>query len=436
MADTRAKSAKIKVYPSAYRKNVTVNGESNTYNPESSLNTEVNLTSFTNRLTAFNREVGIESVSSFVIKHEPDVENGHIVFCIHGYWFDLTDVNVIRTALGTDKPVWAYIHLLNDNSNFNNFILTGYNSSAIIDNLDNNGDFLGINFLDAKPTISDPTTQFALQLLTADNVVPASSYLMFTSKQVKDSYQDSDMPISQRFTTVDLYVDYVHADGGTVDAEDITCTDELTANDITANTITMNSGGTVTIEDGTIIFSDDGNGNHRYIEGDTGEAVLTKMTLLGDALLRGTPNMPGSSAADTDVYATGIKKTGQIVANNLTLDASSDITTNTTDKLLTFVSNIAQGSNGKVTYTTKQIQEATGGSSAKAGIVSTGAQSFAGKKTFDSDVVINGDLTVNTSGKTITGNLSGIATKATQIKMGDYYYTLSWSSDTLTFTKQ
>lgn len=61
---------------------------------------------------------------------------------------------------------------------------------------------------------------------------------------------------------------------------------------------------------------------------------------------------------------------------------------------ITFIDSITQNANGEITATKKTVQDA---SSTQSGIVSTGSQSFAGSKTFNDNMWVNGNLNINNS---------------------------------------
>ena len=200
MATKYAKSSDIKVFPTAFRKNVTVDGVQTTYNPEAALNTEFNLTKISNR-------IGSRSNDSYVISYNSSTHDAE--FVIHGYWFKVTDLSTIFGS----GPVWAEIQLINNaaDPSFTNPILTQVSSSAtVLDNLDDESDqeFKGLTFSDSDPG-ADNVTTFALQLLDDEGNVPAKSYLNISSDQVQNG-SGASLPISNTFNTGTLNVARKH----------------------------------------------------------------------------------------------------------------------------------------------------------------------------------------------------------------------------------
>ena len=184
-----AASSNVKVYPTAYRKNV--NGT--TWNPESTLNLEYNITTLGTRINSAAKD-------SYVISY--DAEAAEITFVIHGYWFRLSNLSQLNHD--ASKPLYAAITLVNQSAvvsgaTIENPRLTSWGGNAIIDNLDAaNGEFQGLYFSDGPISVNNVTT-FALQLLNEGQTVPDESYINLSTKQIKNA--DGNDPIYKQFNT-------------------------------------------------------------------------------------------------------------------------------------------------------------------------------------------------------------------------------------------
>lgn len=196
-------SSNVRVFPTAFRKNVETSSGTGTtttitYNPESKLNTEFNLTTMASRLA---------DKSTFVLDYSAD--NDVMTVSMHGYWFELSKINEKRTA---DSGLWAAVRIYDpnadsaDNTKFSLPTLVSLeDTTASLDdmNLDSgtNDNFLGIGFYDSEPTPSgDYGTLYTLQLFDENGDVPESSKLKMSSASVSNG-NASDEPISKKFTT-------------------------------------------------------------------------------------------------------------------------------------------------------------------------------------------------------------------------------------------
>lgn len=183
------KSSKVRVFPTAWRKT--------TVNPESALNTEENLTMLSRRISQGN------SYDSYVISYD-SAGDGTLTFVIHGYWFEITDVNSIRTQ---GAPLYAKIRIVSDTSSlFADKTLAKADDGtqtrpAVLD--DDGGDFHGIEFSTTKP--QKQVNSFSLLLLDAEGEIPAESRLNISTVQIQDG-AGSSIPISSVFHTNTAYV--------------------------------------------------------------------------------------------------------------------------------------------------------------------------------------------------------------------------------------
>ena len=191
-------SSNVKVFPTAFRKNVTVDGVTTTFNPESHLNTEQNLTTLSSRISESAKK-------SYVVSFSASAENGLAVFVINGYWFKVSDIYSLYTA---GEELWAKIRLVNSapsgQSEFvNPTLASATGTGTALDNLDAVSEgasyFLGLDFTDTEPTVDNVST-FCLQILDDEGNVPASSYLNISTTQVQNG-SGSNKPISEEFTT-------------------------------------------------------------------------------------------------------------------------------------------------------------------------------------------------------------------------------------------
>lgn len=203
MADVKyLSSTDVRVFPTAFRKSVSVTDDNTTtqttYNPESKLNTEFNLTTMAARLA---------DRSTFVLNYAES--DDVMTVSMHGYWFELKNVKSKRTE---GKPLWAAIRIYDpntaasDNSKFSLPTLYSLNdSTSSLDNMnldDKTGDFFGLGLYDSAPVSADGSygTLYSLQLFDGDGNVPDSSYLKISTGSVSDGL-NSDKPISKEFTT-------------------------------------------------------------------------------------------------------------------------------------------------------------------------------------------------------------------------------------------
>lgn len=195
-------SANVRVFPTAFRKSVSVtSGDTTTqttYNPESKLNTEFNLTTMAARLA---------DRSTFVLEYAKDSDI--MTVSIHGYWFELTKIAANRTE---GNQLWAAIRIYdpnvaaNDNSRFSLPTLCSLkDGTPALDSMNLDGDtgyFFGLGLYDSKPVLADGNsgTLYSLQLFDEGGNVPEGSYLKISTDSVSDG-RNSDKSISDEFTT-------------------------------------------------------------------------------------------------------------------------------------------------------------------------------------------------------------------------------------------
>ena len=196
------KSGKVRVFPTAWRKEG--------INPESSLNTEENITMLSRRISQG------ESYDSYVINYD-NAGDGTLTFVIHGYWFEITDVNSVYTS---GQPLYVKIKLVSDSSS--DFVNTALGKAddaittvaAILD--DENGNFHGLEFSTSDPSVSN--NEYKLQLLDGTKNVPAGSRLNISTDQIQNG-DGSRAPISEEFTTEHIYTPYFDATASSITAE-------------------------------------------------------------------------------------------------------------------------------------------------------------------------------------------------------------------------
>ena len=203
-----AKSLDVRVYPTAWRGANAATEQ--TFNPEASLNTEENLSNLSNRLAKVNES----RLDSYVVSYNPTTDKS--TFVIHGYIFELSNVS----SLGT--PLWAKIQLLSapatyKGREFTNATLAcfdnGSSSSepavAVLDMKDGAGTtdgdyyFHGLQFSNTRISGDAANGSYVLKLLDNTGHVPAESWLVLDTSQVKDV--SSGNPLTETMTTGSIY---------------------------------------------------------------------------------------------------------------------------------------------------------------------------------------------------------------------------------------
>lgn len=174
-----AKSESIKVFPTSNRgtteKTQTDGSKIQVaVDPEARLNTEGNLTGILKHIT---------DEDSFILNATK--ENGTITsieFIINGYYFNLTDTNV----LSGKTDLWATIKVSEPNTTTSGYKFNELNGT---DNDDTNkGKYTGISFDTSEPASSSNT--YILQLLS-NSEVPFDKYIKFkTNKNFRSVYID------------------------------------------------------------------------------------------------------------------------------------------------------------------------------------------------------------------------------------------------------
>lgn len=162
-----AQSDKIKVFPTSNRG---VDSLQKQIDPEARLNTEGNLTGILKHIT---------DEDSFILNATK--ENGTITsieFIINGYYFNLTDTNV----LSGKTNLWVTIEVSEPSET-----TSGYKFNEL-KGTDENNEYKGVTFYTSEPTSSSDT--YTLQLLS-NSEVPFDKYIKFkTNSNFRSVYID------------------------------------------------------------------------------------------------------------------------------------------------------------------------------------------------------------------------------------------------------
>lgn len=185
-------SNNIRMFPSAFRREVTSSETTTTYNPDSHLNTEYNLTNLSGRNT---------TTTGFVVSY--DASTNEIEFCIMGYWFK----SIISEVKVDGSPLYASIKLKSPASAtiedvYDRQLVNYTNSGQALENLDEtDGTFTGVYFSTSAP--STTTNVYSIPLLDEDGNVPEASAIRLTTKNIADgSIKKS---IDKQLTTNEVY---------------------------------------------------------------------------------------------------------------------------------------------------------------------------------------------------------------------------------------
>ncbi len=310
------KSTQVKVYPSAYRG---VNDNGDLFNPEAQLNTEFNIT---------NLQAN-DSYLSYVISWEKSI----LKCVIHGYYFELTlDTTTIKkftSNIYASINIQAATNVDDTNTKYAAYTLVPYTQAAtgIPSKLDDtNGDFIGLNLTEEKPT-SGATATLPILHKTNDNIwqVPEESWCILNTTQIKNNATNS--PISKSFTTETLNVSgETTIQGDVIMRRDLdvhkhtTLSDGLTVqgNIVVSQGNITTSTGTVTSKD--IVATNDITADRlvvHSIEPISKQGSSSSIGLLEDAF----DNIYGK-----DIYAT--KFHGELEGNVPTLESEIDSTKN------------------------------------------------------------------------------------------------------------
>lgn len=274
-------SSKIKVFPSAWR--------DTGIDPESTLNTEENITGLTSRISS-------RSSASYVVSF--DRSTGDMAFVIAGYLFKVRRLGDMRTG---GSPLWAQIKLIsaipNNNTEFSNLTLANIREDAVA-TLDANGEFQGIMFSTDEP--SSGNNLHSLKLLDENGNVPEDSMLNLSTSQIQDG--DSQTPITRAFHTGSLYADTMSVDS-------------MRANRMDASNAFLSSIYTSNIE-GT------GSKLSLYASGITLSASMG-IHLYGDIYAAGNMSIDGSLMVNASgIYANNISAAYSVTADAIYASAS------------------------------------------------------------------------------------------------------------------
>lgn len=181
-----------------------------------------------------------------------------------------------------------------------------------------------------------------------------------------------------------------------------------TANDTKAGTLTLSDVTDSSSKDTGALVLEGGLGVEKNVN------VGGQATVVGDLLTQGALTAALDSQFDASVnidvdltVGNDITATGAITGSNLS-------GTNTGDVVLAPVGSSPNANGASLTGQTLNLQPAD---ATNPGVVSTGAQSIAGTKTFTGDVVVAGDLTVN--GTTTTLNTATLDVEDTNITVNN-----------------
>ena len=210
-----ANSIDVRVYPTAWRGANAATEK--TFNPEASLNTEENLSNLSNRLAKLS---GATRLDSYVVSYSSATNKA--VFVIHGYIFEVANLN----NLGT--PLWAKIQLLSapttyKGREFVNPTLACFDTGAsgdepavaVLDMKDGAGTtdsdyyFHGVQFSNTEVSGDAANGVYVLQILDTSGNVPAKSWLVLETSQIKDT--GSGNPLTETLTTDTVYTGELNA---------------------------------------------------------------------------------------------------------------------------------------------------------------------------------------------------------------------------------
>lgn len=442
----------IKVYPTAYRnKAYSWSGESAqdlevpSFNPESRLNSEFNITNITKRLAVKNSFIVEEALNE-----SSDPAPSKLNFCIGGYWFSLLadGITELTTQFSNRTEIYAYIKITALNGT--NYSGTQYEAFSL-----SNLNHETVNILDEKKSGSEEAFQFCglgfdyeipseyphiLLLVKTDNKwrAPASNFFQLTSQEIEDLANPGN-PINKIFTTDTLNVNEDASIEGALDVDEslnvggisefagaVNITDETQASGTGSGALVVAGGvlikkdllveGDQIIHGGSFTWFADGEVSHVPViifnyndgsatfRGDTtvgGDLKLLQNLFLykgknvlfsvakdtGDLMTAGSVTLPGITkpTAASTVWSMSIDKDGNV--------SSTDCTTNNTGMSssgLKVIDSISQDTLGRITnYTTVNIPTATAASLGLVKSVTTGTTT--GR---DYNVEVNNDGTM------------------------------------------
>lgn len=204
------KSSNVRAFPTAYRKSVTTVDSAGvsstvTYDPESKLNTEFNLTSLVSRAS---------DMDAYVIDYSNESDVMHI--SMRGYWFELSGISAERAS---GKQLWATILIKDLDASADNTkislptLFSMKDGVSTLENLDDKDDgfFYGIKLSADEPVSA--TDRCSLQLFDETGAVPERSYHRISAAAIRNCPPPStaagkDEAINDYFTS------------GTIHAED------------------------------------------------------------------------------------------------------------------------------------------------------------------------------------------------------------------------
>ena len=310
-------SNNIRMFPSAFRREVTSSGTTTTYNPDSHLNTEYNLTNLSGRNT---------TTSGFVVSY--DTTTNEIEFCIMGYWFKST---ISEVKVG-GYPLYASIKLKLPASAtiadvYDRQLVNYTNSGQALENLDEtDGTFTGVYFSTSAPSATPNV--YSIQLLDENGSVPEVSAIRLTTKNIADG--SIKKGIDKQLTTNEVYTSAIKNNSS--------------------------SGVAITSEAGPISISTTNN-NQR------GDISIT-----GDALSLKANDDISTDSTDVEIKASNIKITNKTPASTTIMIGDTRTGSTTSSKAIIGQSAINLLGSGATTTGRLDIT----GSSATLGYYSTG----------------------------------------------------------------
>lgn len=216
-------SNKVRVFPTAYRKETTSGNTTTVSNPESHLNTEFNLSTISRRLT---------DKDAFIISYDDKGAEDVMTISIHGYWFELKGIASQRTD---GESLWANIMVRDIAGTYKSNLIslpTLYSfketSTTALDNLDDSaGEFGGLKLSSTEITPTGTEEIHSLQLFDARGNIPKESWLRTGTHSVFNTENGEDTPISDEFFTGTVTANTidavsVNADDATLGTVDIT----------------------------------------------------------------------------------------------------------------------------------------------------------------------------------------------------------------------
>ena len=320
-------SGKVKFYPSAYRQ-YQDGTETKNINPESELNTEYNITSHIAKLLKKNK-------GSFIVDY---VENVKLEFYLGGYYIHITSPQDILDAFPNATQIWANMKVTpftptDTTKGFSElYEVVDYDDiGKNIDELNNNiVSFKGVAFLSTK----DNNATFSLQLFSREDtdspwdIYDPSNYVLDSSEigNTNDATGDN---ISQRFDTVTLYADNLHATNGHIVDTLITNALDVKGGALFENLVTLNNNLVPATNNNLNIGSNDKEFASIYVDKIIGVSEIgngqNNITLMSSVVPSGTVNIGSTTSKLATIYTTSLNVNEITLNSNITPNGTVDL---------------------------------------------------------------------------------------------------------------